>query len=685
MTIGMTRKVDQRDDFHGTEVADPYRWLEDQNSPEVSAWAHEQADYAQAHLSTLPGRARISERLTELLALPASGTPRLRGGLWFRETNDGKQQQSVLRASTEPMGEGHVVVDPNEAGADATTSLAGAVADPTGRLVAWSYKEAGSDWSNWKVRQLDETGATIADLTDELPWAKFVQPCWLADSSGFVYAVYPAADENDRYSSANGASKLLLHVLGTDQDADRLLFHRPDRPGLHCWPWVDRDGGWLVTILEDSDDDTRAIWIQDLDDPADELHELVPPGQADWEFVDADERGIILRTDLEAERGRLVLLDRRTGELTTLVAERDGLLDEARLAGDMLVISWLVDACSQVTVHDLAGNQTGTVELPSLGSVIGISASDESSLVHFNFTSFDTPPQVLAHDLATGTTDVVFSSRPDKPGPELVTDQIWITSADGTRLPAFVVHRADVTAANGPHPTTLYGYGGFRISLSPAFSSQISTFAELGGVWVVANLRGGSEFGSAWHDGGRLANKQNVFDDAIATAEYLIAQGWTSTDQLAINGGSNGGLLVGALFTQRPDLFAAAVAQVGVLDMLRYEEFTIGRAWAPDYGIASRSKEEFDYLYAYSPYHRLRENADYPPMLLMTSDHDDRVVPAHSFKFAARLQAVSDPDASVYLRVEFGAGHGLGKSRSTLLAERTDLLAFIAAHTGLKL
>lgn len=675
-----TRTVDQRDDFHGTEVADPYRWLEDQNSAEVASWVRAQADLADQYLSRLPGRDELAKRLAELSELPTSTVPRLYGDRWFRFTNDGRQQQAVFRVADQPMAEGRVLIDPNPASPDGTTALAAAKPDPAGRLVAWSYQSAGSDWCTWRVRDV-ETGH---DLDDELRWGKFVEPNWLADSSGFVYAVYPPADEQDVYSAANVAPKLMLHRIGTSQDEDQVLFHRPEQQGLYCSPSVDRDHGYLICILDDSEADTRAIWVQDLNDPADELHELVPPSHAEWEYVAADERGFLLRTDLEAERGRLVLVDRRTGELTTLVAEREALLQLADSAAGTLVISWLVDARSEVTVHDSTGAQTGTVALPGLGTVDTLSASDDSTLVHLSFTSYGTAGQVLVHDLAIGRTETVFAAAPDRPGPELAIDQIWITSADGTKLPAFVVHRADVTADNGPHPTVLYGYGGFYISLSPAYSPAIVAFAEAGGVWVVANLRGGSEYGSAWHDAGRLAKKQNVFDDAIATAEHLIASGWTTSERLAVNGGSNGGLLVGALLTQRPELFAAAVPQVGVLDMLRFEQFTIGRAWASDYGIASRSRAEFEVLYAYSPYHRLRAGIGYPPVLLMTSDHDDRVVPGHSFKFAARLQAVN-PRGTCLLRVTYGAGHGQGKSRAALLAERADLLAFVAAHTGLSL
>ncbi len=678
MAYPKTRKDDHQDDFFGTSVTDEYRWLEDQNSDEVAAWVKAQAVLAEQYLATLPGRDRLSARIDELLQLPTSSVPVLKGSSWFRFTNDGRQQQAVFRVADSPMGEGRILIDPNQASADGTTAIATAIPDPTGRLVAWSYQEVGSDWKTWRVRDV-ETGR---DLPDVLRWAKFVEPAWLADSTGFVWAMYPA-DEDDQYSSANTAPKLLLHLLGTDPAEDRVLFHEPDRQGVYVWPWVDRDGGWLVGIVQDSEADEHAVWACDLSDPADRLHELIPGSKSQWQPVGADDRGFILWTDAEAERGRLVIADRQTGALTELIGERSAALESVEVTDEAIVVSWLADASSQVTVHDRDGSETGRIELPGIGSVTGISSGTGSSLVHLGYTSFDTPPRVLAHDLATGAGETVFAN--DVHGPQLVTEQIWVTSKDGTRLPAFVVHRADVTAANGPHPTVLYGYGGFYVNQSPVFSPGIVSWAEAGGVWVVATLRGGGEYGSAWHDAGRLDKKQNVFDDAIATAETLIETGWTTSGQLAANGGSNGGLLAGALLTQRPDLFAAVVPQVGVLDLLRYQEFTIGRAWASDYGIASRSKREFDYLYAYSPLHNVRPGVEYPAVLLMTSDHDDRVVPAHTFKFGARLQSVLADDAIGYIRVTYGAGHGQGKSRATQLAERTDLLTFIAAHTGLTL
>jgi len=679
MSFPETRTVEQVDDFHGVPVEDPYRWLEDQTSAEVSDWARAQAEAAERYLQGLPGRAELAARLAELTGLPSSTAPSLRGGRWFRLANDGSQQQAVLRVSDEPMGDGDVLLDPNPAAADGSTSIAAAVADHRGELVAWSYQEAGSDWCRWRVRSL----STGADQADDVRWAKFVEPCWLGDSSGFVYAMFPPTDPNDIFSSAAGAPRLMLHRLATAQDQDEVLFELPEQPSASFWPWIDDEGRWLVMVVDDSASDTRSVWARDLSAPGSELRRLTEPTSTEWQFVTAVPTGLIMRTDSGAARGQLVLLDPLSGDVSTLVAEREQLLLDAVAAADSLVVSWLADARSVVTVHALDGSQTGVIELPGLGSVSELTGSPDSSLVHLNFSSYQAPPRILAHDLAIGVTSVVFDAAAGARPPEIVTDQIWVTSADGTRLPAFVVHRADVTAGNGPHPCTLYGYGGFNVSVTPAFSPAVAAFAEAGGVWVVAILRGGGEYGADWHDAGRLACKQNVFDDAIATAEHLIATGWTAADRLAVNGGSNGGLLVGALITQRPELFAAAAPQVGVMDMLRYERFTIGWAWAPDYGIASRSRAEFDVLYAYSPYHRLRPGVRYPAILVMTADHDDRVVPAHSFKFAARLQAVSPPEAVAYLRVQCSAGHGQGKSRSTLIAERTDLLAFLGCHTGL--
>ncbi|HEY2041873.1 MAG TPA: prolyl oligopeptidase family serine peptidase [Jatrophihabitans sp.] len=680
MSFPDTRTVEQVDEYHGVAVADPYRWLEDQSSDEVMAWMRAQADLAADYLAGLPGRDRFAGRLTELWSLPSSTAPELRGNRWFRMANDGRQQQPVLRVSDEALGEGQVLIDPNLAAADGSTALAGAVPDPTGQLVAWSYNEGGSDWRRWRVRDV-ETGQ---DLDDEINWSKFVEPAWLGDSSGFVYAHYQPTDSEDVYSAPAGVPELKLHRIGTSQDSDELVMTLPEQSSTHLWPWIDDGGRWLVVLADNAAEDSFALWVRDLSNPDDELHEVIGPSRNEWVFVAADSDELILRTTRDAGRGALVRLDPATGVLTPLIDERTDLLQSAARAQDRLIVSWLSDACSRITVHSLDGTEIAAPELPGIGSVEEITASPSSPVAHLSVSTFASSPQIYSYDVLTAELNLGYETPLPGADVSIDTDQIWVTSADGTRLPCFVVHRADVTAENGPHPTLLYGYGGFDVSLTPTFEPQIRTFAEAGGVWVVANLRGGGEYGSQWHDAGKLANKQNVFDDAIAAAEHLITSGWTSSAKLAVHGRSNGGLLVGAVLTQRPDLFAAALPQVGVLDMLRYQLFTIGAAWAADYGLATRSKDEFETLYAYSPYHRIAEGAGYPPTLILTSAHDDRVVPAHSLKFAARLQSVSQDGAIAHLRVDFGAGHGLGRSRSTLIQERTDQLTFIAAHTGLE-
>jgi prolyl oligopeptidase len=414
---------------------------------------------------------------------------------------------------------------------------------------------------------------------------------------------------------------------------------------------------------------------------------LIDTADAHWQLVASAPDHLILLTDRDAPRSRLVSIELATGAIAEVVGQRPETLESAFSAGGRLILHWLHDAHSVLTVHSLAGEELGEIALPGIGSLLEVSAKHSDPLVHIAFTSFTAPRVILCHNLDTGVTETVFN--PQAYGlAEVHTEQVWFTSADGTRIPMFIVHRREVTLDNGPHPTLLYGYGGFRISIQPTFKPVRAAFVAAGGILAVPSLRGGGEYGTEWHDAGRPANKQNVFDDAIAAAKSLIAQGWTTSAQLACNGGSNGGLLVGALLTQRPDLFAAAVPEVGVLDLLRFKHFTIGWAWTSDYGDAERSQPEFEWAYAYSPYHRIISGTSYPPtmvvvVVVVTSDHDDRVVPAHSYKFAARLQA-ANPDGPALLRVEIDSGHGAGRARSAVVDESTDLLAFISHHTGLR-
>ncbi|MGI8879980.1 MAG: prolyl oligopeptidase family serine peptidase [Jatrophihabitans sp.] len=672
-----TRTVDQTDDFFGTAVADPYRWLENTDDPEVAAWLVEQAATTRAYLDALPGRAAIGTALRGVVGLPTSGLPEHRGSTWFRTRNDGVQQQDVLVVSAEPFGAERVLIDPNPLTDDSSTSLASAVPNRDGTLVAYSYTEAGSDWNTWRVREVDSG----TDRSDVVRWSKFTEPTWLPDGTGFLYGAFDAPD-GDAFVSANTAQRLQLHRLGTDQAADKLIFDLPDEPDISFWPHATEDGRWLIILGTKGTEQHCRVWIGDQADPSAGIRPLIAEADASWWPLGSTGDTLLMTTDRDAPLSRVVTLDALTGEVGELVGERADALEGGVVAGGRLALHWLHDATSLLTVHELSGTQVGEVALPELGSVTALSARADEPLLHIAFTSFTTPSTVLGYDMSSAELATAFtpSGAPDS---AVVTEQIWVTSKDGTRVPVFLLHRPDVTPATGPHPAWLYGYGGFRISMTPTFEPTRFTFAEAGGVSVIACLRGGGEFGATWHDGGRLADKQNVFDDAIAVAEHLVKAGWTTPAQLAASGRSNGGLLAGALLTQRPELFACVVPEVGVLDMLRFPLWTIGWAWISDYGDPRADAEQFRTLFAYSPLHRLRENAGYPPVLVLTSDHDDRVVPAHSIKFAAQLQAVSAGDATALLRVAPAGGHGHGRSHDALIAERGDVLAFLSTHTGL--
>ncbi len=665
-----TPTVDQTDDYFGTLVADPYRWLEDSDEPEVSAWLTAQAAHTRAHLDALPDATPITAALDRAVRLPHSGLPVHRGPHWFRTSNDGVQQQDVLLVADAPFGSPRVLIDPNALGDDAV-SLAAARPSPDGALVAYSYSEAGSDWRTWRVRRT-ETGE---DLPDEVRWSKFTWPTWLPDGSGFLYGAFDAPT-GDALMSSNAGMRLMLHRLGTEPD--ELVFALPDEPDVNFWPEVTDDGHWLVVLGTRGTDHRARVWVAELAHGP-ELRPLIPTADAAWQLVGSLGDELVMLTDLDAPLSRLVAVA-RDGAVRELVAEGGDQLEAARLVGDRLVVQWLHDAAARLTVHAVDGALRAEVGLPGLGSVTELEANADDTVLHLAWTTFTAPPAVLEYGVDTGELTTVFETPLDS---DLVTDQVFVTSRDGTRVPLFLVHRPDVSAIGGPHPAWLYGYGGFRIAMTPTFDATRFVFASAGGVVAVACLRGGGEYGASWHDAGRLANKQNVFDDAIACAQHLVAEGWTDREHLALTGRSNGGLLAGAVLTQRPDLFAAVVPEVGVLDGLRFPLWTIGWAWTSDFGDPFGDAEQFATIHAYSPLHNLRDGAGYPPVMVMTSDHDDRVVPAHSLKFAARLQAVSPPEAVALLRVDSASGHGYGRSHDALVAERTDVLRFISYYTGL--
>lgn len=681
-----TRTVDQVDHHHGEAVPDPYRWLEDVDAPETLDWIAAQNALTASWLAGVPARAEIAARLTALWDHPRAGVPSRRGDRWFQLRNTGLQDQDVLWVMDAPDAEGRPLLDPNAMSADGTVSLSAAAASRDGRHLAYATSAAGSDWMTWRVREI-ETGA---DLDDVLSWSKFAGAAWLPDGSGFVYARFDEPAAGEAHERANRDQRLWFHRLGTSQDDDVLVYARPDEPEWMFSPSVTDDGRYLVLHVSHGTDPRNRVFYADLEAGRDlaalEMVELLADFDAAYGLVGNVGETFVFLTDRAAPRGRLVavdLADPAPERWRDLVPERADTLERAVLVGGRLVAGYLRDARSVLLRFTLDGEPDGEVALPGIGSVEAMAGRQDDEALHLSFAGFTAPPSVHRHEVATAETICVREPGVAIDQDAFVTEQVFVTSADGTRVPVFLVHRADVTPT-GDVPTLLWGYGGFHISVTPMFRAAWQVWVERGGLLAVPNLRGGGEYGQAWHDAGRLAAKQNVFDDAIAAAEALVGDGWTRPDRLAISGGSNGGLLAGACLTQRPDLFGAAVPEVGVLDMLRFHLFTIGWAWTSDYG-SVEDPEQYRWLRAYSPLHNVDPTVAYPATLVTTGDHDDRVVPGHSFKFAAALQAAqraSGGGAPVLIRVQTQAGHGAGKPTRILIEERADVLAFLTRALG---
>jgi prolyl oligopeptidase len=667
------------DDYHGTPVADPYRWLEDPNSAETAAWVEAQNHLTDAWLADVPARERIRARLTELWDYEKVSVPFRVDQRWFRYRNDGLQNQSVLCVGTAPEGPWDVLLDPNQLSADGTVALGPIAVSEDGRWLAYALSSAGSDWQEWRVRDI----AAGEDLGDRLRWSKFSGAAWTHDGLGFFYSAYDEPAEGTAYHGANYFQKLYYHRLGTPQSDDELVYERPDQREWGFGAQVTEDGRYLVvTVWRGTERENALLW-RDLA-VGGPLVELPGAWEASWQFVGNDGPCFWLLTDRDAPRQRLLAIDLgRPDEAhwATLIPESEDALQGVSAVGGQFLATYLHHAHGRVLRFGLDGTPGGEVTLPGLGSVGGFGGRRDDTQTFYSFTSFTTPGEVYRYDLASGESTLLWRPRVACAPDAFETRQVFVTSRDGTRLPMFITHRRGL-ALDGSHPTWLYGYGGFNIALTPGFSPAMMVWMELGGVYAVPNLRGGGEYGKAWHDAGRRLHKQNVFDDFIAAGEWLCANGYTSPERLAIAGGSNGGLLVGACLTQRPDLCAVALPAVGVLDMLRFHRFTIGWGWVSDYGSAN-DPDEFRALLAYSPLHNLHPGTAYPATLITTSDHDDRVVPAHSYKFAAALQAAQAGDAPVLLRVEVQAGHGAGKPTSKVLVEAADRLAFCARETGM--
>ncbi|HWH17380.1 MAG TPA: prolyl oligopeptidase family serine peptidase [Allosphingosinicella sp.] len=676
-----TRRMDLVETQFGVPVADPYRWLENdvREDPEVRQWVTAQNEVTNAYLATLPERAAFKERMTQLYNFARYGIPEKAGNRYFYSLNNGLQNQSVLYVREGLNGQPRMLIDPNAWSQDQATALAEWVPSKDGKRVLYSIQEGGTDWRVVRVLDVD-TGRV---LDDEVKWVKFSALDWAKDGSGFYYSRFPEPRAGQQFQSLNEQQAVYFHRVGTPQSQDRLVFSQPDRPKLSNTAEVSDDGRWLIVTSDEGTEARHDITLIDLTRPNAAPKRFITGLEHDWQYIGNQGSTFYWVTNRGAPRLRIVSTDinRPFTELKEIVPQDEATLGRASIVGRQLIASYLDDAKTEVRTFTLDGRRIGTVTLPGIGTASGFSGDASDSETFFSFASFNTPAAIYRYDSATGRTSVFAQPQLAFDPAQYEVSQRFYASKDGTRIPMFLIHRKDVALTN--QPTLLYGYGGFNAPELPRFQPKWMTWIDMGGVLAVANIRGGGEYGKAWHDAGRLANKQNVFDDFIAAGEYLIAQGITSKQKLAIEGRSNGGLLVGAVLNQRPDLFAAALPTVGVMDMLRFDRFTAGRYWVDDYGYPNR-EADFRVLYAYSPYHNVRPGVDYPPILVTTADTDDRVVPGHSFKYIAALQHANPNGDPHLIRIETRAGHGSGKPTDKQIEEYTDMYAFIAHHTGLK-
>lgn len=678
-----TKTIDQTDNYHGTLVPDPYRWLEDVDSPDTLDWIERQNELTFGFLEHIPARSWLRKRLTELWDFPKAQAPVKRGGRYFQLRNSGLQNQDVLVTFKNLTEEPHLLLDPNTLSTDGTVALTSWEPSTDGKWLAYSTSSSGSDWQTWRLRNTD----TCEDLPDVIEWSKFSGAAWLHDASGFFYSRYDAPQEGDERQGTNYHQKLFFHQTGTAQTADQLIYERPEVKEWGFSPQISEDGRYLVLGVWLGTDIRNLVFYRDLHN--EEFIELIPEFEASYTFVGNDGPVFYFRTDLDAPRGRLIAINTTNPSKTnwrTLIPESQSVLDSVKIVNDQFIAIFNHDAHHEIYCFKMNGVQIKEIPLPTLGTIFTnfepvVSGNRTDKELFYGFTSFLFPLTIYRYDFASGKNETFFSPpiKFDPSGYE--TRLTFVKSKDGTRVPLFLTHKIGLQF-NGNNPVLLYGYGGFNISMMPGFTTSRLAWLKMGCVFAQAVLRGGNEYGEDWHRAGMLHNKQNVFDDFISCAEWMIAEKITSAQKLAITGGSNGGLLVGACLTQRPDLFGACIPVVGVMDMLRFNKFTIGWAWVSDYG-SSDDPDQFKILFAYSPLHNLKAGTKYPPTMVFTADHDDRVVPGHSFKFIAALQAAQAGDAPVLIRIQTKAGHGFGKPTAMIIEEQSDMYAFLCWVFGI--
>lgn len=668
------KKVEVEEDYHGVKISDPYRWLEDADSPEARAWIDAENRITQTFLGRIPQREHIKDRLTQIWNYERYGIPFKRGGRYFFSKNDGLQNQSVVYWTDKLDAEPKVLIDPNKLSADGTVALTSYDITEDGKLMAYGLSTSGSDWQEWRVKEV-ETGK---DLPDLVKWVKFSGASWTHDQKGFFYSRYDEPKEGEALKGSNYFHKLYYHKLGTPQSEDKLVYERPDQKEWGFGANVTDDGRYAIINVWKGTERKNLIFYKDLEKPESPVVELIREFEAEYDFVDNIGTMFYFKTDYGAPRGRMIAFDINNagrGNWKEIIPQVTSILQNVSSVGGRFFAQYLKDAASQVAVFNVEGKLLQSVELPDIGTAAGFGGRRNDTETFYWFTSFTRPTTIFRYDVAAGESTVFKRPKVDIRTADYETKQVFYSSKDGTKIPMFITARKNLQK-NGMNPTYLYGYGGFKNSVTPTFSPANMVWMEMGGVLAVPNIRGGGEYGAEWHDAGRKLNKQNCFDDFIAAAEWLIENKYTSREKLSIGGGSNGGLLVGACITQRPDLFAAAVPAVGVLDMLRFHKFTIGWAWTSDYG-SPENPEEFKALYAYSPLHNIKPGTKYPATLITTADHDDRVFPGHSFKFAAALQEAQAGSSPILIRIETKAGHGAGKPTSKIIEETADRWAFL--------
>lgn len=678
-TYPETRKGDVVDNYFGTEVPDPYRWLEDDRSEETAEWVKQQNAVTFSYLESIPYRNQIKERLTEIWNYPRRSAPWKEGGKYFFAKNDGLQNQSVYYIQETLDSDPVVFLDPNKLSDDGTVSLTNFSVSKDGKFLGFGTSTGGSDWREFFVKDM----ATGEQLADHLKWVKFSGIAWYKD--GFFYSRYPEPQTGDELKGENKDSKLYYHKAGTSQSDDVLVYEDPEHPDWGFGASVTEDEQYLVITVTESTSG-NALYVKDLTKKNASWVKIIETFEQDYWVVDHVDGFLWVMTNDGAPNYRLVKIDVQKPakeNWTDLVPEHEtDVLENISLVGEKVFARYQKDARSVVRVLDIAGSYLYDVELPSVGSVGGFSGKRADEFTFYTFSSYTYPSVIYKYDIATNTSELYHETEIDFEISNYETKQVFFESKDGTKVPMFIVHKKGIEL-NGKNPTWLYGYGGFNVSLNPGFDVRRLVWLENGGVYAVANLRGGGEYGEKWHKAGTLTNKQNVFDDFISAADYLIDNKYTNSSMLAAQGGSNGGLLIGAVINQAPERFRVAFPQVGVLDMLRYQKFTIGRYWATDYGTSEDSPEMFNYLYNYSPLHNINGDANYPSVMVTTADHDDRVVPAHSFKYIAELQANYKGNRPMLIRIETDAGHGAGKPTSKTIEEWTDLYTFTFDQMGI--